>query len=88
MGSGLDDVSSGGDAIEDGLSEPGVGDHLGLLGEGQVGGQDDRGLLRSLSNEPEEELGAEVYHGHVAEFVDGDQLMAIPACESPLSQRR
>jgi len=72
-------VGSVGDSIEESLAEPSVWDHLGPFGKRQVGGYDDGSLFRPFSDDLEEELGAEVCHGHVAYLVDGDQVVAIPA---------
>ena len=61
------------------IGEPGVRYYLSPFGKGQVRGQDDGGLLGPLGDDLEEELGAQVCHGHVAHFVDGDQVIAFPA---------
>ena len=51
---GLDDVCLIGKPVKHGLAEPGVGEDLGPLGEGQVGGHDDGGLFRPLGDDLEE----------------------------------
>src|SRR2546422_5431826 len=63
LGAGLDDVGAVGDAVEQCLAEPGVGDDLGPLRERQVGRQDDRGPLGPLGDDLEQELGADLGDG-------------------------
>jgi hypothetical protein len=65
-----------GEPIEQGLAEPGVGEDLRPLGEGQVGGYDDGGLFGSLCDHLEEQLGGDFGQRDIAEFIDDDQLHA------------
>lgn len=51
---GLDDVAVVGQAIEHGGGHPGVAEHLGPIGESQVGGDQQRGVLLTLEPIPEE----------------------------------
>ena len=67
------------DPIQQGLAKPSVGDHLSPLGKGQVGRQDDGGLLRPLSDDLEQELRAKFCHRHVAYLIDSDQVITLPA---------
>ncbi len=76
---GFDDVSAIRDPVQQRLAEAGIGDHLGPLGKGQVGGQDDGGLFGSLGDDLKEELGAKLGHRHIADFVDSNQIVAFPA---------
>jgi hypothetical protein len=68
-----------GEPIEHSLAEPCVGEDLGPLGEGQVGGDDDGGLLGSLCDDLEQQLGSDLGQWNVAKFIDDDQFHAGPA---------
>jgi hypothetical protein len=59
-----------GEPIEHCLAEPCVGEDLGPLGEGQVGGDDDGGLLGSLCDDLEQQLGGDLGQWNVAKFID------------------
>ncbi len=63
------------------LQRASIGDHLGPFGKGQVRGHDDGGLLGSFGNDLEEELRSQVGHRHIADFVDGDQVIAFPSSQ-------
>ena len=74
---GLDDVRLIGKSIKHGLAEPGVGEDLGPLREGQVGGHDDGGLLGPLGplgDHLEEQFGSDFGKRDIAEFIDDDQF--------------
>jgi hypothetical protein len=68
-----------GEPIEHGLAEPGVGEDLRPLGEGQVGCYDDRSLFGSLRDHLEEQLGSDFGQRDITEFIDDDQIHAGPA---------
>lgn len=74
--SGLDDVAVVDETIE------GRGGHLGVvedarpLAEGEVRGDDDRGLLVEPADEVEQELAAGLGEGQVAELVKDDEVLA------------
>src|SRR4051794_31776754 len=51
--SGFDDVAVMGEAIEHGRGHLGVAEDLGPVGEGEVGGDDDQGVLVELADEVE-----------------------------------
>ena len=46
------------------------------FGEGEVGGDDDRGVLVELADQVEEQLAAGLAEGQIAEFVEDDEVMA------------
>jgi hypothetical protein len=54
---GLDDVGAMGEPLDDRLGEPWIGEHLGPLAEGQVGGHDQRAAFVALGDDLEDELG-------------------------------
>jgi hypothetical protein len=60
VGPRLKDVGAVGDAVEQRLAEAGVGDDLGPLGEGQIGGQDHGGFLGAFGDHLEQELRADL----------------------------
>jgi hypothetical protein len=46
-----------GEPVDDRLGEPWIGEHLGPLAEGQVGGHDQRAAFVALGDDLEDELG-------------------------------
>ena len=54
----------------------GVGEDLGPVGEGEIGGDDDRGVLVELADQVEEQLRASLAEGQIAELVDDDEILA------------
>ena len=83
LGAGVDDVRAVGEAVDDGLGEPGVGEDLGPFAEGQVGGDDQRSAFVAFGEDLEDELGGAVGQGEVAEFVQDDELGAGVAPDDP-----
>ena len=69
--------------VQQRLAEPRVWDYLGPFGKGQIRRQDHGCLLRPLGDDLEEELSAEIGHRHIADFVDGDQVVALPSGQNP-----
>ena len=65
LAAGLDDVRPIRDPVQQGFAEPSIGDHLGPLGEGQIGGQDHGGLFGAFRNHLEQELRAHFGEGTV-----------------------
>src|SRR5829696_8247482 len=57
LGAGVDDVGAVGEAVDDGLGEPGVGEHLRPFAEREVGGDDQRAAFVALGEDLEDELG-------------------------------
>ena len=54
---GVDDVRAVRQAVDDGFGQASVGEDLGPLAEGQVGGDDQRAALVALGKDLEDELG-------------------------------
>ena len=77
-----------GEAIEHGLAEPCVREDLGPLEEGQVGGDDDSGLLGSLGDDLEERLSCHFGQRNVAEFIDDVGCSSRGFRRSPLAGRQ
>src|SRR5271166_2394018 len=73
---GLDDVAVMGQAIEHCGGHPGVAEHLGPIGEGEVGGDQQRGVLVELADQVEQQLPAGLAERQVAELVDDDEIVA------------
>jgi hypothetical protein len=67
---GVDDVGSVGDAVDDGLREASVGEHLRPLPEWEVGGDDQAGALVALGDDLEDELGGALGQGEIPELVE------------------
>jgi hypothetical protein len=44
--------------------------------EGQVGGDDDRGLLVEAADQVEQQLAAGLGEGQIAEFIEDDEVLA------------
>ena len=60
---GLDDVTVVGEAVEESGGHLGVAEDGGPFAEGEVGGDDDRGLLIETAHEVEEQLPAGLGEG-------------------------
>lgn len=73
---GLDDVAVMRQAIEHGGGHFDVTEHLGPIGEGEVGGDQERGVLVKLADEMEQQLPAGLAEWEIAEFVDDDEIVA------------
>src|SRR5215210_3531031 len=76
LGAGVDDVRAVGEAVDDGLGEPGVGEYLGPLAERQVGGDDQAAAFVSFGEDLEDEFGGAVGQREVAKLVEDDKLGA------------
>src|SRR3954468_14231267 len=70
LGAGVDDVGAGGEAVDDGLGEAGVGEDLGPVAERQVGGDDQRSAFVAFGEDLEDEFGGAVGECDVAQLVD------------------
>ena len=75
VGVHLQDVDVVGDAVEECAGEPLGAEDLCPLIEGQVAGDERRGTLISLTEGFEEQLGAGLRQGHIAQLVDDEQLV-------------
>src|SRR6202047_3804829 len=67
--SGLDDIRAVSDAVDQRLTEPGVGNHLGPFRERQIGGDDHGGLLGPFGDYLEQELRNELRQRYVDDFI-------------------
>ncbi len=74
----LDDVRPVGDSVDHRLCQPGVGEDLTPLAEGQVRRDDQRAALVALGDHLEDELGRSGGQREVAELVEDDELIARP----------
>jgi hypothetical protein len=57
LGSGLDDGAVVGEPVDDRSAQAGIGDGLGPVAEGLVGGDRDAGVFRAFGQELEEQFG-------------------------------
>src|SRR5712692_1950509 len=71
---GLDDVAVMGEAVEERCGHLGVAEDGGPFGEGEIGGDDDRGALVETADEVEEELAAGLREGQIAELVEDEEV--------------
>lgn len=81
LGASLDDMRPAGDPIQQGFAEARIGNDLRPLREGQVRREDDGGRLGPLGNHLEENLRTHLSERHVADLVDGNEVVAGPAGE-------
>ena len=70
LGAGVDDVGLVGEAVDDGLGEPGVGEDLGPVAEGEVGRDDKAAAFVAFGEDLEDEFGGAVGQREVAQFVE------------------
>jgi len=73
---GFDDVAVVGETVEQSGGHLCVAEDGGPFGKGEVGGDDDRGLLVELAHEVEEQLADGSGEGQVAELAEYDQFKA------------
>jgi hypothetical protein len=73
---GLDDVAVVCQAIEHGGGHLGVAEHLGPIGEGEIGGDQQRGVFVELADQVEQQLAAGLAEREIAQFVDDDEIVA------------
>src|SRR5262249_34941486 len=71
---GLDDVAVVREAVEQRRGHLGIAEHLRPLGEGEVGGDDDRSALVEPADQMKEELAACEREGQVAELVEDHEV--------------
>jgi len=80
---GLDDVAMMGQPIEHGGCHLGVAEHLRPIGEGQIGGDQQRRVLIKFADQVEQQPSAGLTEWQIAEFVDDEivaqQLLGQPA---------
>ena len=65
-----------GEPVEERRGHLGVSEDAGPFGEGQVGGDQDRGALLQRADEVEEQLAASLGEGQVAKLVDNHEIDA------------
>ena len=63
-------------AIEHGGGHPGIAKHLRPIGEGQIGRDQQRGVFVQFADQMEQQLAARLAEWQVAQFVDGDEIIA------------
>jgi hypothetical protein len=73
---GLDDVAVMGEAVEHGGGHLGVAEDLGPISEGEVGGDQQRGVLVELADQVEQQLAAGLAERQIAKLVDDDEIVA------------
>jgi hypothetical protein len=62
--------------VEHGGGHLGVAKDLWPIGERQIGGDEQRGVLVKLADQMEQQLAASLAERQIAEFVDGDDIVA------------
>jgi hypothetical protein len=73
---GLDDIAVMGQPIQHGGGHLGVAEDLRPIGEGEVGGDQQRRVLIELADQMEQQLAAGLAERQIAEFVDDDEIVA------------
>ena len=73
---GLDDVAVMGEAVEHGGGHLGVAEDLGPIGEGEVGGDQQRGVFVEFADQVEQKLTAGLAERQIAKLVDDDEIVA------------
>ena len=81
---GLQDVDAVGEAVQQGAGQPFGAEHLGPGLERQVGGDDQAEAFVGAADDLEEQLGADLGEGDVAELVQDEQLATFELGEEPL----
>ncbi|BCO45856.1 hypothetical protein MINTM002_15300 [Mycobacterium intracellulare] len=61
------------DAVDHGRGYHLISEHITPAGEGQVGGQDQRGVLEAAGDQLEEQVRGVLFEGDVADLVDDEQ---------------
>ncbi len=78
---GFEDVNAMGNAVEKRAVEPFVAEDFGPFFEGQVGRKDQALAFVSAAGHFEEEFGAGLGEGNVAELVEDEQVECLDALE-------
>ena len=73
---GLDDVAMMRQAIEHGGGHPGIAEYLRPIGESQIGGDQQRRVFVQFADQVEQQLAARLAEWQVAQFIDGDEIIA------------
>ena len=85
---GLDDVAVMGQPVEHGGGHLGVAEGLRPIGEGEIGGDQQRGVLVELADQMEQQLSAGLAERQIAEFVDDDEVVAQQLLGQPAALAR
>jgi hypothetical protein len=72
-----------GEAVDDCLGQAGIGEDLGPLAEGEIGGHHQRATLVAFGDHLEDQLRRSLGQGQVAELVQDDELGACVAPHDP-----
>ena len=78
---GLDDVDAVGESVEECAGESLVAEDLGPLLEGEVGRHQNALPFVGTAEHLEEQLGAGLGEGHVAELIENEQMLFLDAFE-------
>src|ERR1700684_860646 len=78
---GLNDAGAVGNAIDQRLAEPCIGNHLRPFRERQVGSNDHCGLLGPFGNGLEQELRTDFSQGYVAYFIEREEVATRPTAQ-------
>ena len=73
---GFDDIAVVRQPVEHGRRHFGVAEHLRPIGEGEIGGDQQRGVFVELADQMEQQLAAGLAERKIAEFVDDDEIVA------------
>src|SRR3954451_15704471 len=73
---GLDDVAVVGEPVEHGGCHFGVTEDLGPVGECQVGGDQQRGVLVELADQMEQQLAAGLAERQITKLIDDNEIVA------------
>src|SRR5215813_10528230 len=70
------------DAIQERLTQPGIGKDLCPFREWQIGGNDQGRSLGSLADDLKHQLRADLSEWNIAHLINGDQIVACPPLQS------
>ena len=79
----LEDVTSVGEPVEGCAGEPFGAEHFGPVLERQVGGDDQAGAFVGSTDDIEEQFGPQLAGGHVAQFVEDQQVQSAELLLEP-----
>ena len=77
-----------GQAIEHGGGHLGVAEHLWPIGEGEIGGDQQRRVFVELADQMEQQLPAGLAEREIAELVDDDDVLAQQFVDQPAALAR
>src|SRR5258708_4599587 len=85
---GLDDVAVMSQAVEHGGGHLGIAEHLRPIGEGEIGGDQQRCVFVELADQVEQQLSAGLAERQIAKFVDDDEIVAQQFLGQPAALAR